>query len=382
MALAVSGGSDSVAMLRLARDWALTHHPGLQVSVLTVDHALRDGSAEEARQVAEWAAALGFAHHMLRWDHGERPVAGIQAKARVARYDLMTDWCRERGAGVLLTAHTLDDQAETVMMRLARTASPESLAGIWAEAIWKDVPVLRPLLGSRREALRDYLRGLGQAWIEDPSNLDTRFERVRVRKDLAGRPDGTPLSERLAALAEASARTVREQSSAAEAWLAQWLTENGAGVCEFPLPPFQALSEPLQMRILARIIDHYGGGQAAPEPEELRRLARWAAEGGGAQRRTLGGAVAGRRRGAIWVTREAGRIPASPALVPDCGKLLWDKRFLVEARPGSVIEAALGRPLSLPGRVPVHARRAYPVVSQPPGVAAEARIVFQPLLGP
>jgi hypothetical protein len=136
------------------------------------------------------------------------------------------------------------------------------------------------------------------------------------------------------------------------------------------------------MRILARIIDHYGGGQAAPEPEELRRLARWAAEGGGAQRRTLGGAVAGRRRGAIWVTREAGRIPASPALVPDCGKLLWDKRFLVEARPGSVIEAALGRPLSLPGRVPVHARRAYPVVSQPPGVAAEARIVFQPLLGP
>ncbi len=119
LALAVSGGSDSMAMLCLAHQWV---QEGFAPAfcVLTVDHGLRAGSAEESLQVAHWCAEMGFQHHILHWE-GAKPATGIQAAARAARYDLMSNWCRRYGVDVLMTAHTLDDQAETVAMRLRRT---------------------------------------------------------------------------------------------------------------------------------------------------------------------------------------------------------------------------------------------------------------------
>ncbi|NJO35566.1 MAG: tRNA lysidine(34) synthetase TilS [Rhodospirillales bacterium] len=124
---------------------------------------------------------MGVAHVTLIWKGG-KPRTGIQAAAREARYGLMTEWCRANGATRLLTAHTQDDQAETVLMRLARTSSIESLAGIARHGAWEGVAVFRPLLGVAKSELRQFLAGLGQSWIDDPSNEDERFERVRVRK--------------------------------------------------------------------------------------------------------------------------------------------------------------------------------------------------------
>ena len=152
-------------------------------TVLTVDHGLRTGSAAEAQQVGQWSAGLGLQHVLLRWD-AAKPVTALQAKARAARYDLMTNWCDAQGVAWLLTAHTLDDQAETVLMRLARTSSIDSLAGIPAVGQWCGVGLFRPLLGLRREALRAALRARGVPWIDDPSNTDERFERVRIRQAL------------------------------------------------------------------------------------------------------------------------------------------------------------------------------------------------------
>jgi len=171
VALAVSGGSDSIAMMRLAADWARTNHPGLVLSVLTVDHGLRPEATGEAVRVGQWAAEMGLPHQLLRWTDEPKPVSGIQARARAARYGLMAAWCRSNEAGALLTAHTLDDQAETVLMRLSRTMSPESLAGIHPVGGWEGLPLLRPLLRVRRQALRDWLASVGQAWIDDPSNV-------------------------------------------------------------------------------------------------------------------------------------------------------------------------------------------------------------------
>ncbi|WP_395685673.1 tRNA lysidine(34) synthetase TilS [Aestuariivirga sp.] len=379
VALAVSGGSDSIAMMHLAQRWAAVHHPTLRLSVLTVDHGLRAASAREASQVAQWADALGLGHHTLLWHHSEKPKTGLQAKARVARYDLMTAWCGAQGAGLLLTAHTLDDQAETVLMRLARTTSPESLAGIRHVLVWQGVRVMRPLLGVRRQALRDHLQSMGQCWVEDPSNDDLRFERVRARHALATVAPDQPLAETLAALARASARTAGVRAASVDAWLERWLTEADAGFCLLPLAEFQGLTAALQAQALARLVHHYGGQQPLPEAAELQRLASWAAGEDGPLRRTLAGAVVGRRKATIWVTREAGRIPDRPAIVPGSGKLLWDKRFIVEAEPGSLIEAAGSRAVALAGRVPTHARQAYPWV-QGPSSAAAARISFRPLL--
>ncbi|MBM3519829.1 MAG: tRNA lysidine(34) synthetase TilS, partial [Alphaproteobacteria bacterium] len=176
VALAVSGGSDSMAMLRLATEWRDEFRRDCKLSVLTVDHGLRPGSAAEAEKVAARARGLGLDQATLHWA-GSRGGAGLQARARKARYDLMASWCREQGAEALLTAHTLDDQAETVLMRLSRTASIDSLAAIRGDGHWAGTRLVRPLLAVRREALRAYLTAIGQGWIEDPSNGDPRFER-------------------------------------------------------------------------------------------------------------------------------------------------------------------------------------------------------------
>ena len=219
IALAVSGGSDSMALLQLAAQWA---KDSVKISVLTVDHGLRPEAAAEANKVAAWCDSLVLDHHTLRWE-GMKPKTGLQAKARTARYDLMGNWCKANGVKFLLTGHTLDDQAETVLMRQARTDTAESLAGIWETADWAGVKLFRPLLGQSRSDLRAYLKSLGQPWIDDPSNLDTRFERVRVRRSLA---DETKPDQRKMELADIADKAGREARALAcgDCALDQWAT--------------------------------------------------------------------------------------------------------------------------------------------------------------
>lgn len=146
VALAVSGGSDSMALLHLAARWAARSDNALRLSVLTVDHGLRAQSAEEAAVVGRRAGDLQLDHHVLRW---QAPVSGsgLQAAAREARYRLMSQWCQQQEAQAIVTAHTANDQAETLLMRLARGSGVDGLAGMAPEAAtpW---PVMRPLLGS------------------------------------------------------------------------------------------------------------------------------------------------------------------------------------------------------------------------------------------
>lgn len=382
VALAVSGGSDSTALMHLAKDWASACHPQLKLSVLTVDHRLRPDSAAEAQAVGKWAAALGLEHQLLSWG-GPKPQSGLQAKARAARYNLMSEWCRAHDGSLLLTGHTLDDQAETVAMRLGRTGSPESLAGIPRLGEWQGVPLFRPLLACRRVALRDYLSARGQGWVEDPSNTDPRFERVRMRQGLVDLDGHGITPGRLARLAEDAARTSALIDDLATRWTRRWLAEEEAGICHLPSEPFLALPPALQQRILGRILRHYGGGGFAPEPEELRRLMRFIEAG--PVRCTLAGALIGRRKRGVWITREAGRIPREPLTVPETGEALWDGRFRVTAAPGARVRAAGAEnrdPASLGPDVPVFARRAFPVVEQPPGAPGEPRIAFVRLAPP
>lgn len=376
VALAVSGGSDSTALMRLARDWALAHPSGPQLTVLTVDHSLRSGSAAEAETVKRWARELGLSHQTLRWEPHSKPETGIQARARKARYDLMADWCRMQGAGALVTAHTLDDQAETVLMRLSRTRSPASLAGIRPYRSWQGLPVFRPLLPVRRQALRDYLTGLGQAWLDDPSNEDPRFERVRIRQALTipGKAEVTP--ERLAALAEAAGRTDALLERVSQRWISLWLVETDFGVCHVADRHFGGLPEPLQERILGRILRHYGGGGFSPEPAELRRTLNWVRRREGAPRATLAGALLGRDAAGFWVGREPSRIVTEPEWVPEGGKLVWDGRFEIEAAAGARISAAGRRPVPSASAIPAPARGAYPVVENPAGDGNTAQIRF------
>ncbi len=178
--LAVSGGPDSACLLHMLARWRKAH-PDVRVLAATVDHGLRPASAAEAEAVAGWCQRLGIPHAILRWT-GPKPRTGLQAAAREARYGLLDDHARRTGAEVLLTAHHADDQAETVLMRLARGSGLRGLGGM--------VPLARrpggllharPLLGVPKGRLVATLAAWCEPSFEDPSNADPRFGRARTR---------------------------------------------------------------------------------------------------------------------------------------------------------------------------------------------------------
>ena len=183
LGLAVSGGPDSLALLLLAA----AARPGL-VRAATVDHRLRAESRGEAETVATLCRRLRVPHRILAVQWGEKPETGIQEKARVARYHLLADWARDEKLAALLTGHHRDDQAETLLMRLARGSGVKGLAGIRRAACVPgatDIPLLRPLLRWPRAELEQLCAAAGASPASDPSNADESFERVRARNALA-----------------------------------------------------------------------------------------------------------------------------------------------------------------------------------------------------
>lgn len=187
LGIACSGGGDSLALLVIASDWARANGRSLQV--LTVDHGLRKSSADEANHVAAMADRLGWPCTCLTWDDA-RPGAGLQARARDARHRLLARACRDLGLTELALAHTRDDQSETVWLRLAAGGSWRSAAVMsdWAPSpVWpdgRDLDLLRPCLDVTRAELRRVLSDAGIDWVDDPSNEDDRYARVRARGDL------------------------------------------------------------------------------------------------------------------------------------------------------------------------------------------------------
>jgi tRNA(Ile)-lysidine synthase len=181
--VAVSGGPDSLALLLLAAE----ARP-LQVEAATVDHAFRPESRAEAEMVAQLCERIGVPHAILTAEWEQKPETGIQERARLMRYRLLGNWARERGLTAIATAHHVDDQAETLLMRLARGSGVNGLAGMRAVSRVgpNSISIVRPLLGWRHSELEAVCASAGVESVQDPSNEDEQFERVRVRKALAG----------------------------------------------------------------------------------------------------------------------------------------------------------------------------------------------------
>ena len=201
--VALSGGGDSVALLHLL----VAELGAARLRAVTVDHALREGSVNDARRAQSFAEALGVSAAIvtLSWEKGANRA---QQAAREGRYRAICDYARTEGLNTIVAAHAADDQAETVLMRAANGSTWRGLAGIAPFAfapIWPEgrgIALARPLLGARREELRAFLRDTGAAWIEDPANDDPKFERVRVRARLAEMEAGGFDPRRLVRLAE------------------------------------------------------------------------------------------------------------------------------------------------------------------------------------
>jgi tRNA(Ile)-lysidine synthase len=355
LAIAVSGGSDSTALMFLAR--TLKKRGNCDVTTITLDHGLRPESATEAHLVSQWSKSIGMPHITLRWE-GAKPESGIQAAARKARYDAMTQWCKNAGVQLLLTGHTADDQDETVAMRGARSSSPRSLAGIWPDIDWNGVRVLRPLLNFRRADLRAYLTSIGQGWIDDPSNENMGSERVRVRRNIAGIE--TRGSE-VAAINQAKVLAARVQSID---WMLAHAYHDSLGFIVLKRDEVEQLGIESCKEIIRASMSCIQPS-AAPFEREIISLAGWLLLNGRGDglRRTLGGCLFAKRKDWILVVREWARIAEQAQFIPESGELVWDGRFNLKGPPGDRVEPA-GRLQRLvrPEGVPSYVFRGLPAV--------------------
>jgi tRNA(Ile)-lysidine synthase len=181
--IAVSGGPDSTALLLMAEGWA-RRRGRTRIEAATVDHGLRPESAEEAKAVAALCARLGVAHRVLQWK-GAKPASRVQERAREARYRLLIDHAKAIGADSLLTAHHADDQAETVLFRLLRGSGVAGLRGMELTTTRDGITIVRPLIGLKKRDLIAFAQACGASFVDDPSNVDPRFARTRLRALLA-----------------------------------------------------------------------------------------------------------------------------------------------------------------------------------------------------
>jgi tRNA(Ile)-lysidine synthase len=273
-AVAVSGGGDSLALMHLLAGWAKAQNVTPPV-VLIVDHTLRKESASEARKAAAFARKAGLAAHILT-RKGAVPQSGIEAAARDARYGLMGGWLRKHHIATLYVGHTLDDQAETFLLRLGRGSGLDGLSAMRALAPFPvsdfaDLNLARPLLGFARAGLRDFLKRLDQAWLEDPMNAETRFARSRIRGLMPALEAAGLSSARIAAAAAHLARARAALELATEAVLARAARADGARVL-LDAGALMAAPREVGLRALAALLMTVSGDAYRPRFEALERL--------------------------------------------------------------------------------------------------------------
>ena len=346
IAVAVSGGSDSLALCLLADRWARVR--GGTVHALTVDHRLRPESGAEARQVGRWLAAYGIAHSTLRW-RGTRGRSRIQEEARGARLALLTGWCRRARVLHLLLGHQREDQAETALQRLVRGSGIDGLAAmapvrLALEPAGGGVRLLRPLLPVPREALRATLARRGQPWIDDRSNRDMHHARPRLAHALAHLGAEGLSAARLARSASRAARDRAALDRLVGDLLATCAHPSSAGFVTLDPDALRRAPPALALRVLGCAVTTVSG---APHPPRLKRLERLAdrvlGERGSAA--TLGGCRVVPRDGRLIVCREPAAAAEVRPLAPG-ESVLWDRRFVAAlgrtAGPGPFVVRRLG----------------------------------------
>lgn len=330
--LAVSGGSDSLALLMLGAAWANAR--GRDVIAATVDHGLRPEALAEAEGVAAICEQLGVRHDILTWSHfGRSGGAPGQAEARRARHALLAGWARAKDAGLIALGHTRDDRIETFLMRARKGSGWHGLAGplplapspVWPEG--RGLQLGRPLLAFGREELRAELRARSLDWVEDPSNEAERYERVRTRQLVARlepearnriiRIMGAAIEARVNALSRARAALELCQHDGAETIL--------------PLAVISGLQPDAKLRLVEALVMAAGGAETVPRREALERLSDRLVEIGGLSGgMTLAGAWVRRHRQSIGFSVAPPRRGAENAPPP-----AWDRAHALLADPAA-----------------------------------------------
>lgn len=315
---AVSGGSDSTALLFLFKTHVERVAPGTRLIAVTIDHGLRPGSAAEAASVGRLCADHGIDHRTLCWS-GAKPRTGLPAAAREARYRLLAQAAETVGTDIVVVGHTRDDQAETISMRRLRGAGP-GLAGMAPATLYDGkVWILRPLLETSRMALRDFLRGIGVGWIDDPTNQNMAFERARLRAAGSGNADDP---------VPATAARIKQAGRAADL-IAAHASRASPGLIRLDRR-FVATGDRAAAIQALRVLLAVSGG-AEHLPDLARTAALFDRLGEGPLCATLSRTVVDARRAAVFFHRELRDLPAP---LPPRNGMVWDGRFRIAAAGG------------------------------------------------
>lgn len=329
LVLAISGGPDSTALMVLAARWRQALQRGPTLIAVTVDHGLRPESRREAADVARLAKKLGVAHRTLRWT-GKKPKSGLPQAARQARYRLLADVARRLGAPHVLTAHTRDDQAETVIIRLTRGSGPTGLAAmarISALADGRDISLLRPLLDIPKARLIATLKVEKIAFADDPTNRDTKFTRARLRGLMPLLAEEGLDAGRLALLARRLGRAEAALAAMARETAGMLRVKSAPGTVAYDRIKYGFMPDEIALRLLGRAIAAVGseGPVELAKLEALKAALDAAQNAGKPFRRSLAGAIVAltgdESSGKIIVERAPPRRMARP-------------KALTKARPG------------------------------------------------
>jgi tRNA(Ile)-lysidine synthase len=340
IAVAVSGGPDSMALALLLDRWVRSRAGA--VIAFTVDHGLRPESAFEARQVGAWLTGRGIAHETLEWA-GAKPRSGIQSAARDARYGLLTDACARRGVLHLAVGHHADDQAETVLFRRDRGSGDDGVAGMASTRSLGAARLIRPLLAWPKTALTATCAAFGQGFLVDPSNSSQSFARAGLRRRLSA---DAALMPTLLAIAYEAAQRRADRADRLAALLGRIAEARPDGAIVLDSAGLAAAEPDLRRASLAAALRVAGGGAYAPAADALDRLTTLLA-GTAFAGASLAGCLVRRWRHDVLVCRELGRAaPASPLPVAQWTR--WDGRFsLLVAGPvaadPTLTVGALGR---------------------------------------
>ena len=309
--LAVSGGPDSLALLLLAAEWRRGGGDVPPLFVYSVDHGLRPEAADEVRFVVAEAARRGLPARALTWI-GAKPATGIQAAARRARYGLIREAMAGDGADVLVTAHHLADQAETVLMRLAHGSGVEGLRGMDRMAVVEGCTIFRPLLGVTPELLHRLVADAGLTAVSDPSNWDTDYERVRWRTMLPQLADLGLDAARLGTFARRMGEVDAMLEAQAEAALGQ-LVRRAEARAELDAAALAGLARPIAVRLLGRLLAEIGGNRKPRALGVIEALHDKLIAGATLKRTSLHGCLVSRDGAAIVVAREPARWRPAPS---------------------------------------------------------------------
>ncbi len=320
LVLAVSGGPDSTALMVLAARWAKALKRAPVLTAVTIDHGLRPQSRHEALDVARLAKKLGIAHRTLRWT-GKKPKTGLPQAARNARYRLLAEAARKAGASHVLTAHTLDDQAETVIIRLTRGSGLTGLAAmarISALAGGRDISLLRPLLDIPKARLIATLQAEKIPFADDPTNRDNAFTRARLRGVMPRLAEEGLDAARLALLARRLGRAEAALAAMATEMEAKMSVKSAPGTVAYDRAKYDFVPDEIALRLLGRAIAAVGheGPVELGKLEALKAALDAAQNAGKPFRRSLAGAIVtltgGKSGGKIVVERAPPRRTARP----------------------------------------------------------------------